>query len=205
MTTAVRVLFQSEDTSIQAQATWLMLGNLLRTPAFTQLRTEQQLGYIVWAGYDRRDHVPGITVNIQSSVAGPSTLLARIDAFLTNIGPELEKMSDEDFETSKAGLIATLEEKPTSLSSKSRDISRDLSLGVTTFDRKAQLVAHLKPMDKDTVTRLFQEYVLGGQARRLVVQATGHAHAEDPVPEGACPDTDCLLSELSSTITRSRE
>ena len=202
---AIRVLFQSADTSLQGQATWLMLGNLLKTPAFTQLRTEQQLGYIVWAGYDRRDHVPGLTVNIQSGVSGPSALLERIDTFLNDFGPHLAEMTDEEFETIKAGLIATLEEKPTSLKKKSRDISRDLSLGVTTFDRKAQLVAHLKPMDKATVLALFQDHVLGVQARRLVVQATGHAHADEPVLDGACPDSECLVERLAPPISRSRE
>ena len=202
---AIRVLFQGADPSLEAQATWLMLGTLMKTPAFTQLRTEQQLGYVVWARYDRREHVPGVSINIQSGVADPTKLLERIDAFLDGFGGYLAAMPEENYETVKAGLIASLEEAPTSLNQRTRELSRDLALGVTTFDRKAQLVGLLTALDKAEVEALLAEAVLGDKARRLVVQATGRTHADTPAPDGACADTACVVEKMGGAeVVRER-
>ncbi len=201
---AIRVYYQGDDTSIASQAVWLMLGTLVKTPAFTQLRTEQQLGYVVSGRYDRRDQVPGLSITIQSGVAAPNVLLERIEAFLDGMGPYLSDMTDDQFEEVKTGLIATLEEAPTSLQARSRDLALDLALGVTTFDRKAQIVAALQNVDKPTVQALLADSVRGDKARRLVVQATGRTHADSPPPDGACPDTACLVERFPGVVSRAR-
>lgn len=201
---AIRVLFQGAETTLEAQARWLMLGTLMKTPAFTQLRTEQQLGYVVWANYDRRDMVPGLSINIQSGVAHPGTLLERIDAFLDGFGPYLTEMSTEDYETIRTGLIATLEEAPTSLAQRTRTLALDLALGVTTFDRKAQIVALLRTLEKDSVEALFQQQVTGDDAHRIVVQATGRSHAEHAAPAGACAEPDCVVARMQAPFVRER-
>ena len=201
---AIRVLYQATDTSLEEQARWLMLGTLLKTPAFTQLRTEQQLGYVVWGRYDRRDALPGISVNIQSGVAAPHILLERIEAFLDGFGPYLADMPVENYETVRAGLIATLQEAPTSLYQRTRALSVDLGLGVTTFDRKEQIVKILASVEKSDVEAIFSESVQGGSARRLVVQATGHSHAEAPEPEGACAEPACLVERMDAPFVRER-
>ena len=201
---AIRVLYQGSGTTLADQARWLMLGALLKTPAFTQLRTEQQLGYVVWARYDRRDHMPGLTVNIQSGVVGPDVLLERIEAFLSSYAGTLEAMDEAAFETVKAGLIATLEERPTTLAQKSQELDEDLALGVESFDRKAQLVELLGPVTKAEIQTLLASQVLGDEARRLVVQATGRAHAGAPLPEGACADTACVVERLDGEHVRER-
>jgi secreted Zn-dependent insulinase-like peptidase len=201
---AIRVLFQGDTPTLASQARWLMLGTLTKTPAFTQLRTEQQLGYVVWSGYDRRDMVPGLTVNIQSGVAHPQVLLERIDAFLLGMRAHLEDMTDDTYETVKQGLIAGLEEAPSSLNTRTRDLSRDLSLGVTTFDRKAQLVALLKELPKDDVIALLDARVLGDDARRYVSFAVGRTHADTPSEMTGCPDTACVVSKMERAHSRAR-
>ncbi|MBO87298.1 MAG: hypothetical protein CL927_18275 [Deltaproteobacteria bacterium] len=201
---AISVLYQGADTDLAVQARWLMLGTLMKTPAFTQLRTEQQLGYLVWARYDRRDLVPGLSLNIQSGVAHPGTLLERIDAFLQGFGPYLTDLSTEEYETIRTGLIATLEEAPTSLGQRTRDLAADLALGVTTFDRKAQIVSLLRDIEKADIEALFAEEVLGKSARRIVVQATGRSHAEHAAPAGACATPDCVVARMDAPFTRKR-
>ena len=201
---AISVLYQGADTALDVQARWLVLGTLMKTPAFTQLRTEQQLGYLVWARYDRRDTVPGLSLNIQSGVAHPGTLLERIDAFLDGFGPYLASLSTEEYETIRTGLIATLEEAPTSLGQRTRSLAADLALGVTTFDRKAQLVALLRDVEKSDVEELFAEQIQGASARRIVVQATGRSHAEHPAPSGACPSPECVVARMDAPFVRAR-
>jgi secreted Zn-dependent insulinase-like peptidase len=199
---AIRVLYQGEERSPEAQARWLMLGALVRTPAFTQLRTEQQLGYVVWGGYDRRDTVPGLTIGIQSGVAAPDVLLERIDAFLAGFSETLGAMGEEEYETVRSGLIAKLEERPTTLGQKSAELAADLELGVVEFDRKEQLVRILEGMGKAEVVALFEEQVRGETARRLVVQATGRAHAG--AVDGGCEGLGCVVEGMAGEVVRGR-
>lgn len=63
---------------------------LLREPAFTQLRTKEQLGYIVFTAAKSQHAVDGARVIIQSSAAPPDVLDERIEAFLANFGAELK-------------------------------------------------------------------------------------------------------------------
>lgn len=63
---------------------------LLREPAFTQLRTKEQLGYIVFTAAKSQHAVDGARVIIQSSAAPPDVLDERIEAFLANFGGELK-------------------------------------------------------------------------------------------------------------------
>ena len=62
---------------------WLLLAlfsQLIDQPFYSELRTNQQLGYIVSSAYKRHDQLSGIRFAIQSPVAGPDTLRARSHA-----------------------------------------------------------------------------------------------------------------------------
>ncbi|MBX2804241.1 MAG: insulinase family protein [Myxococcales bacterium] len=201
---AIQVLFRSNEQSPEIQAQWLMLSSLVRTPAFTQLRTEQQLGYIVWSRYDRRDHLPGLGLAIQSNVADPNVLLKRITAFLEGYADTLAEMSDEEFETVKSGLVANLEEAPDTLYDLTNDLIRDYDLAVTTFDRKATLVEHLRPLSRDTVLALLRDQVLGGGAGRLIVRAQGKAHTEATLQPAGCADAACVAKAMGDEYVRER-
>lgn len=59
-----------------------LVSHLLQDPAFNQLRTQEQLGYIVWTTYRRSSGVMGLRMIIQSERA-PAYLEERIELFLT--------------------------------------------------------------------------------------------------------------------------
>ena len=112
-------------------------------------------------------------------------------------------MDDAEFETNKAGLIATLQEAPTDLYDKTGDLQRDLGLGVLTFDRKAQLVELLKPLTRTEILAFMQEEVLGDDGR-LVVRALGSTHADQPMEPAGCADTACVDAKMPERFVRER-
>lgn len=201
---AIRVLVQASDDTRATQARWMLLGSLIRTPVFTQLRTEEQLGYVVWGGVDARDHVYGLTLGIQSNVAPPPVLLERIDAFLSGYDSTLEALDASEFETVKRGLIANLLEAPSDLDDKSAALRRDLALGVTTFDHAEQLVAQLEPLTHADLLAFFRAEVLGKDVGRLVVRALGQTHADQTMVPGGCPDTACVAARMTGVFERDR-
>jgi len=202
---ALRVLYQAEETTITEQARYLMLSNLMETPYFSTIRTEQQLGYIAFAGYQRAERLPGIQMGVQSSVADAQTLLARVDGFLVDYEAQLEGLDAETYAASRDALITLLQEAPSDLYDHTSELERDLSLGFEAFDRKAQLTAALAEVSQADVLALYRERFRAEGAPRLVIRAIGHAHEEVVFEEPGLGSVGALIGEISETVERPRK
>lgn len=95
-----------------------LISHLAYNSAYNQLRTKEQLGYIVSA-FCRKVAGGGwsLAVIIQSSVALPSVLEERAEAWLAQFRTELENMSLEELEKEASAVVAQLLERDTKLSS----------------------------------------------------------------------------------------
>lgn len=98
----------------EIRAKTLLIDQMVHEPAFDQLRTKEQLGYIVFAGVRSFATTCGYRFLIQSERT-PDYLDKRIEAFLVRFRGTLEKMSDSDFEGHKRSLINKRLEKPKNL------------------------------------------------------------------------------------------
>jgi len=81
---------------------WLLLGllsTIIDTPFYEELRTKQQLGYIVSSGVTESESVRGILFVVQSSVLPPPQVEERILTFLTNWRGELAKISETELDS----------------------------------------------------------------------------------------------------------
>lgn len=82
-----------------------LLTQILTEPAFSVLRTREQLGYIVscasWLLPGGSEN--GLRIVVQSEKK-PGYLEERVEAFLEEMKIELEEMADEEFESHKTGL-----------------------------------------------------------------------------------------------------
>ncbi len=105
---AVVLYFQAEDDSLEARARLGLLEKMLSTPLYRSLRTEQQLGYIVFsANYPMRD-VPGILVVVQSPKYSGAEIYEKIRTFFK----DEEDVIFENFERDKNALMVELIESP---------------------------------------------------------------------------------------------
>lgn len=91
-----------------------LLVHLIHEPAFDQLRTQEQLGYVVSTGTRIAASAMALGIKIQSTRA-PWFLEERVEAFLEHFHDTLAEMSLEDFEVKKDGLIVKLLERPKNL------------------------------------------------------------------------------------------
>ena len=81
-----------------------LLDQFLHEPAFDQLRTKEQLGYVVFSGMRGGATIYGFRFIIQSEKPA-EYLEARIEAFLTSQIDVIAAMSDADFEGHKRSVI----------------------------------------------------------------------------------------------------
>lgn len=168
-----------------------VLADILSKPAFHELRTVQQLGYIVFEGVRSLDCVRGLYVIVQSPVVGPDELLDRIDKFMIEARKDvLEAMTEEKFQDYVRSLIATKAEPDRKLSARSWRFWKELTDEYRQYDRAQKEIEALRSISKADVVEFFDAHIApGGKSRRRIVsQVFGNQHPladKTPVTEGA--------------------
>ncbi|KAK6757615.1 hypothetical protein RB195_015435 [Necator americanus] len=150
----VEVLYQAGIQATRENALVELLVQLLREPAFNQLRTVEQLGYIVWTG----SRLNAGTLGLQFIVQGPKNpdhVLDRIEEFIGKIREDIVKMSEEEFEQQKTGLITRLLEKPKTLGGRSRRFWNEIECRQYDFNRNESEVEVLRHVTKEELLQYF--------------------------------------------------
>jgi len=92
-----------------------LLAHLMSEPCFNQLRTNEQLGYLVWSGQQLMKGVLGLRVIVQSADKPADFLEQRIEAFLQQFKTTLASLSAESYQINLAAVIAKKLEKDKTL------------------------------------------------------------------------------------------
>lgn len=135
-----------------------LLAQMTEEIGFDQLRTKEQLGYIVFTGTKVAATTMGYRVIIQSE--RPTVYLEeRINAFLAFFGKSLENMPQEEFESHKKSLINKRLEKLKNLDQESARLWNHISGEYLDFLQKEQDVEHIKPLSKSDMLDFFKQYI----------------------------------------------
>ena len=96
---------QGRGDSWADRAATLLTSQIMKSGFFQQLRTEQQLGYVVSAfAWPQRD-VPGLVMLVQSPVADAPSVLASMEAFMRGVVGDLD---EEQFARHRAALLSEI-------------------------------------------------------------------------------------------------
>ncbi|KAF1751249.1 hypothetical protein GCK72_017803 [Caenorhabditis remanei] len=155
-----------------------LIDQLIREPAFNTLRTNEALGYIVWTG----SRLNCGTVSLNVIVQGPKSVdhvLERIEVFLESVRKEIADMPQEEFDNQVSGMIARLEEKPKTLSSRFRRFWNEIECRQYNFSRREEEVKVLKSIKKDDVLALFDKKIKKDAAERRKLAIFVHGKNED--------------------------
>ncbi len=196
---SITIALQGNRREDPIRARWALLGKVISTPFFGELRTKQQLGYVASARSCDFDVWPGLCMLLQSSSTDPVTLEERIDVFLEGQKQGMAEMSDEDFAATRSGLVAELREDPTRLSQRTGRLADDLYDGRLSFDGREALAAEIERIDKADLVAFYEEILGGG---RLVVRSLGSAHEAEM--DGGCADMACVEEGLGEIRRRPR-
>ena len=153
---ALRYL-QGKDRTLQSQARIAVLGQLLEAPFYSQLRTEEQLGYIVSARYSPMLDAPGLSLLVQSPSKDSKTLFSRMDAFLTRFDSRVKSLDEAALASYRDAVVDSLTQKPRKLSELAARNWSELSFGWTGFDRRQQLVAAVEQVSAQDIRAIWQQ------------------------------------------------
>lgn len=174
------------------RAKTLLLDQMAHEPAFDQLRTKEQLGYVVFSGARTFSTTYGFRFIIQSERT-PEYLESRIEAFLNQFASTLESMSEADFEGHKRSLVVRRLEKLKNLDQESSRHWTQISSEYFSFDLAQQDAKNVKSLTKADMIEFFQTYIKPGSPTRAKVSV--HLVAQ------ASAESDEKMSELLKSLS----
>ena len=157
------------DDAPTTRAAALVLGNFLGEPFYSELRTKQQLGYIVGANASGSFRQRYFTFVIQASGYAPDDLRTRAETFIATLPAALAALSAEEWTTLVAGARSTLEEKPKNIADKAEAF---FTLAYTfdgEWDRRQAALAALATLTKDQAAALLTKTLAPETARRRTI------------------------------------
>ena len=171
---AISVYYQADRDDIAQEARMALLHQFIRVPFFSQLRTEDQLGYVVYSGQASFDRVPGITFVVQSPKLSPDGLLDHIDRFLSGFSAQIEGMDPSEFEQERIGLLSTIEKRDTRLSERSYRYLGDLTNKYLDFDHRERLANAVRQIDQKSMAVFAKALLTPEIKKRLLVEMYGN-------------------------------
>jgi len=222
---AVEMTFQfGSDLSLGYEGIGILdvIGHLAYSSAYNQLRTKEQLGYIV-SVYTRKTAggTWGLTVVVQSSSKPPKYLEERIEAWLKTFRAELDEKSPDTFATEARGVVVQLLEEDTKLSSEVGSWWNEIVATETNheqmrkpaFDRLEKLADELNPVAdglsettltgsqrkspeelKERVINMFNQFCASDSPERRVMSSRVFSHASKAEYEESLTEPGVLSS-----------
>mmetsp|Transcript_17014 Transcript_17014/g.36900 ORF Transcript_17014/g.36900 Transcript_17014/m.36900 type:complete len:987 (-) Transcript_17014:124-3084(-) len=186
---AVIFALQAASACLEHELLCRLAEQVLSSRCFDELRTKQNLGYVVHLVYSG-DSLGGsrgkcgLKIMVQSELH-PATVHRRIRVWLKAALEQLLKETDEELEKYLKALLVKVSEKPKNLSSEFARNYGEVSLRSFEFDRQEQAITFLQ---RDEVLREFRKFVEEKltNAPKLVTEVRGSLveDEEPPLEEG---------------------
>ncbi|HFZ2434989.1 TPA: pitrilysin [Klebsiella aerogenes] len=163
-----------------------LLGQIIQPWFYNQLRTEEQLGYAVFAFSMNVGRQWGMGFLLQSSDKQPAFLWQRFQAFFPTAEAKLRAMKPEEFAQIQQAAISQMLQAPQTLSEEASKLSNDFDRGNMRFDSRDKVVAQMKLLTPQKLADFFHQTVVDPQGMALLSQVSGsqNGKTEYAAPEG---------------------
>lgn len=151
---------QGDSTSFAERARFMLLGQIIGAPFYEQIRTQQQLGYVVYATSYEMLETPALGFIVQSPEASAEEIDAATRAFEDAFENSLNNLSSEELALEKRAVISRLLEQDRKLSDISERFWREIDRSATAFDSRERLAKAVQQISKDQLMSAYQSAVL---------------------------------------------
>ncbi|MDP0589791.1 MAG: insulinase family protein [Candidatus Endonucleobacter bathymodioli] len=189
---AFMIYLQRQETDNNTRACYGLLARLLATPFFNSLRTEQQLGYAVFAyPYPVEKH-PSVVFLVQSPKVDPLEIEVRFRAFMKEQIVRIKSLTDGELEEYRQGLIGELLQRDINLANRSFRFWASI-VQEEPFDNRSRMAEAVRNVSIADIQRGFN--VLLEDKGRVIIRSFGEKHqsAKKQIKEkGVCRDLKCF-------------
>lgn len=150
---ALVLYLQAESSDYQQRAEIAIINEMLSAPFYTNLRTEQQLGYVVFSTYLPMDEQPGIGLVVQSPVADSATLQIAFSEFLAQWRQGLSDQLASDLDAFKASVASRISTPSQRLDEETARLWREIDRNNLQFDTREQMLNAVAKVSADSLIK----------------------------------------------------
>ncbi|XP_013403642.1 insulin-degrading enzyme [Lingula anatina] len=155
---SIEVYYQCNLQETHSNVLLELFCQIISEPCFNILRTQEQLGYIVFSGIRRNSGVQGLRIIVQSD-RSPEYVESRTEAFLKKMESYILEMTDDIFKKHVEALAKKRLEKPKKMSAQNGKLWSEINCKQYNFDRDEIEAAHLRTLTKDDVMQFYKELI----------------------------------------------
>ncbi|CAO3652625.1 unnamed protein product [Cunninghamella blakesleeana] len=151
-------------TDVQLRTRLSLIAQIAQEPCFNQLRTREQLGYIVFSGVRRHIGIMGLRFIIQSekdTIYLENRIMEFLETTLRNI---LLEIKDSEFQSQVQSLIADKKEKANNMGQEGSKYWSEIESGYYEFDEVDKDVEELLTITKDSLIAFYDQYINPGSS-----------------------------------------
>ncbi|MCW5548180.1 MAG: insulinase family protein [Opitutaceae bacterium] len=167
-------LFPADTPEYRAAA--MVLGNFVNEPFYAEMRTRQQLGYLVWGGTSAVSRQLFAYFVIQSSEYAPDELRTRAFTFLATLGEQWATVDAEKFAALVAGVRSSLLEKDKTIEDRAVALFDRAYPLRGDWERNVTTLAALEQLTPKRVGEILAELVAPETQRARTILLTGREH-----------------------------
>ena len=170
--TGYTLYLQGPSTSLAERAQYRLLTQIIRSPFYENIRTQRQLGYIVYATSFEMLETPAIALVVQSPDTRPQAINAAVDEFMESFASTLASLGSKDLEQEKQAVISGILEQDRQLGDISGRFWHEIDRGNSNFDSREQLVTAIENVSLAQLQSTFHT-ALEQRERALLVTSEG--------------------------------
>ncbi|CAG9000983.1 MAG: Protease 3 [Candidatus Celerinatantimonas neptuna] len=170
--------FQSASIETKQIALFTFCNHLMSSTFFYELRTQQQLGYIVGNGNLPLNRHPGMIFYIQSPHATPFHMVQAIDRFLDSFPEVIATLSEEEWQEAKHGLASQILEQESNMRTRAQRYWISIGNKDENFNQRDLVVDSLMKLTKEELI-LFTTTLKDPIRDRILLYTTGSSHEEE--------------------------
>jgi len=142
-----------------------LFSQIINEGCYSQLRTKEQLGYIVFSGVRRSNGAQGFRIIVQSD-RHPAFLDSRVESFIEGLEESLEALSQEEFQAHVDALATKRLEKPKKLSVRNGRYWSEILSQHFNFERDKVEVNELRKLTLEDVKTFYKDNIAPSDTRR---------------------------------------
>jgi secreted Zn-dependent insulinase-like peptidase len=167
--TGYTLYLQGRDTSYEERARFRLLAQILSSPFYEDIRTNRQLGYIVYATAFEILETPALGLVVQSPEATAEAIDQAVMEFAEGFEGPLAELSAARLAREKQAVISQLLQRDRQLSEVSGRFWREIDRGNTAFDSRERLADAIQKVTLDELKATFRSTMIERQRALLVV------------------------------------
>jgi protease-3 len=165
--------YYTDDKSLTTAAQLYLLNSVFRQAFFNQLRTEQQVGYVVGSSIDRVGDYWGFLLYAQSPHTSLKRLNVLFNQFIDNYLAVLQQLDTDELQQLKATLVAQINQVPDNFYKEYPRYLNDFYRGNNRFDSRQKLVSAINSTTKSDIIARYQSLLIKHQAYRVKIKLQG--------------------------------